>query len=227
MNEGYTIIRGMIPSMVTHQFKLWAMNPERCHRGNAVNGKYYDKHRKGREYDCWWTTAPPVEMWSPIVQQLHTYISALFETEDWGIHGVDCITTRPGSSKIRAHVDSPYRFDEYAMSEETLGVQIIIPLDPFTLENGATAFIPGSHAEMVHYKDIEEFQEIYDDRIRNEGVQFLSQPGDVLMYNGRTLHSTMPNNADTFRSALLINALSKDIINKANLLDKNTDRKKT
>ena len=108
-----------------------------------------------------------------------------------------------------------------------MGVQVIIPLDQFTLENGATSFIPGSHAEMIHYKDIEEFQEIYDERIRNEGVQFLSQPGDVLMYNGRTLHRTMPNNADTFRSALLINALSKDIIDKTNLLDKNTDRKKT
>jgi ectoine hydroxylase-related dioxygenase (phytanoyl-CoA dioxygenase family) len=166
-------------------------------------------------------------MWSPVVRQLHTYISALFQSDDWDIHCVDCITTRPGSAKIRAHVDSPYRFDEYAMSKEILGVQIIIPLDPFTLENGATAFIPGSHLETNHYKDIEEFQEIFDDRIRNEGVQFLSQPGDVLMYDGKTLHSTMPNNADTFRSALLINALSTDVIEKANLLDKNTDRKKT
>jgi len=32
------------------------------------------------------------------------------------------------------------------------------------------------------------------------------------MYNSRTLHSTMPNNSDEFRSALLINALDLEII---------------
>ena len=38
------------------------MNPERAHRGNAVDGNYYDEHDGKREYDVWWTTAPPEEM---------------------------------------------------------------------------------------------------------------------------------------------------------------------
>ena len=47
------------------------------------------------------------------------------------------------------------------------------------------------------------------------------------MYDGRTLHSTMPNNSKEFRSALLINALQKDIIEDVKLLDNNTDKIKT
>ena len=42
------------------------------------------------------------------------------------------------------------------------------------------------------------------------------------MYNARTLHSTMPNNSDEFRSALLINALSVEIIDYIREVDMNT-----
>ena len=41
------------------------------------------------------------------------------------------------------------------------------------------------------------------------------------MYDGRTLHSTMPNHSNQFRSALLINALQKDIMEDVKLLDNN------
>ena len=43
------------------------------------------------------------------------------------------------------------------------------------------------------------------------------------MYDGRTLHSTMPNNSTEFRSALLINVLKSDIIPRVKELDCNTD----
>ena len=38
----------------------------------------------------------------------------MFQGREWDIHIVDTITTRPGQSKIRAHIDTPYRFEEYA-----------------------------------------------------------------------------------------------------------------
>ena len=43
------------------------------------------------------------------------------------------------------------------------GVQIIIPLDNFTLENGATCILPGSYQNRYYYKDIEENQEEYNE----------------------------------------------------------------
>lgn len=226
--EGYVSIRGgVLPLMVVSQFKLWAMKNQNAHRGNAVNGKYYSKHRKGREYNVWWTTQPPEEMWRPIVSYLSRHLDRMFDGNSWDIHVVDCITTRPNSSKLYAHIDTPYRFEEFSDIDATLGVQIIIPLDQFTLENGATAFLPGSHKMKIDFRDLEKNRDTYNQMLLEQGIQFLAEPGDVLMYDGRTLHSTMPNNSTQFRSALLINALRRDIIPRVRELDGNTDFIKT
>lgn len=226
-SAGYIIARDYLPRIAIEQFRLWAMNPDNAHRGNGSDGIYYNEHDGKRTYDVWWTTAPPREMWLPVVVPLNKYIDTLFGSKEWNIHAVDCITTAPKSSKIYAHIDTPYRFEKYAKVDATLGVQIIIPLNDFTLENGGTAYLPGSHLEKIYYKDIQENQEHYNDRLVNEGHQFLAKAGDVLMYDGRTLHSTMPNNSNLYRSALLINALRNDVLEDANLLDNNTDRLKT
>jgi hypothetical protein len=223
VSDGTLVMRDVINPTTISQFKLWATNPERYHRGNAVDGNYYGKHDGEREYDVWWTTQPPREMWEPVVWQLYNQINRLFGINEWDIHVVDCISTRPSSNKVYAHIDTPYRFEEFAESYETLGVQIIIPLDDFTLENGGTAYLPGSSLERINYKDLEENREHYNHRLITEGQQFLAKPGDVLMYDGRTLHSTMPNNSNDFRSALLINALKSDIIPRVKELDGNTD----
>ena len=221
-NSDYISIKELISPFTVRQFKLWAMNPDNIHRGNAVDGVYYAKHRKGREYNVCWSKEPPREMWQPIIDVLSRYIDAMFQHKKWDIHIVDTITTRPGSAKIRAHVDTPYRFEEYARTsnDEVFGVQCIIPLDPFTLQNGATCVLPGSYKDKFYYKDIEENQEEYNNLLTTQGFQFVSNPGDALMYNSRTLHSTMPNNSNEFRSALLINALSVEIIDYIKEVDK-------
>lgn len=223
-NQGYLSVKELLSPFTVRQFKLWAMNPDNIHRGNAVNGEYYANHRKGREYNVCWSKEPPREMWQPIVDNLARYIDALFQGKEWDIHIVDTITTRPGSAKIRAHIDTPYRFEEYARSksDELLGVQIIIPLDTFTIENGATCVLPGSLKNRYYYQDIQDNQEEYNDLLITEGFQFVSNPGDCLIYNSRTLHSTMPNNSNEFRSALLLNAIDVNIIARIKELDMNT-----
>jgi len=223
-NQDYTSIKELLSPFAVRQFKLWAMNPDNIHRGNAVNGEYYGKHRKGREYNICWSKQPPREMWQPVVDNLSRYIDAMFQGKEWGMHIVDTITTRPGQSNVRAHIDTPYRFEEYARTtnDELFGVQIIIPLDNFTLENGATCILPGSYKNRYYYKDILENQEEYNELLTTQGFQFVSNPGDALIYNSRTLHSTMPNKSNQFRSALLMNALDVKIIEHIREIDYNT-----
>lgn len=208
--------------MTIEQFRLFARNPHNIHRGNGVDGNYYSVHDGERKYDVWWTKQPPTEMWLPIVNRLTPQIDMFFDAE-WKVHCVDCITTRPHSSKLYAHIDTPYRFAEFANVTRTLGVQIIIPLDDFTLENGATAFLPNSHTMMIDFRDLEDNRKKYNEVLLEYGTQFVAKAGDVLMYDGRTLHSTMPNNSDRFRSALLINVLLEEIVEQVKTLDKNTD----
>ena len=45
-NQGYLSVKELLSPFTVRQFKLWAMNPDNIHRGNAVNGEYYAKHRK-------------------------------------------------------------------------------------------------------------------------------------------------------------------------------------
>jgi hypothetical protein len=220
--DGYMTIKNVISDMTIEQFRLFARNPHNIHRGNGVDGNYYSKHDGERKYDVWWTKQPPIEMWLPIAQRLAPQINMFFDGE-WNVHCVDCITTRPHSSKLYAHIDTPYRFEEFSGVDRTLGVQIIIPLDDFTIENGATAFLPNSHSMMIDFRDLEVNRSKYNEMLLRDGTQFVAKAGDVLMYDGRTLHSTMPNNTDRFRSALLINVLLSEIVDKVKTLDKNTD----
>ena len=82
--------------------------------------------------------------------------------------------------------------------------------------------MPGSYRDKFYYKDIEDNQQEYNNLLTTKGFQFVSNPGDALMYNSRTLHSTMPNNSNEFRSALLINALDVEIIDYIREVDMNT-----
>lgn len=220
--DGYIILRDELPTIVTTQFKMWAMNPANAHRGNAMDGKYYDEHDGEREYSCWWTRQPPMEMWAPIVAQLTPHIDMLLDDE-WSIHCVDCITTAPNSDKMYAHIDTPYKYKEYTGVTECLGAQIIIPLDTFTVANGATMFYPSSHLSMFDTEDIEMNRESYNELLLEHGTTFIAEPGDVYIQHAGTLHSTMPNNTAYYRSALLINVLATKIIPEIRELDKNTD----
>jgi len=221
-SDGYLTLKNVLPQMTIQQFKLFARNPHNIHRGNGVDGNYYAEHNGDRKYDVWWTKQLPIEMWLPVVQLLTPQIDMFFDA-DWTVHCVDCITTRPHSSKLYAHIDTPYRFEEFAAIDRTLGVQIIIPLDDFTIENGATAFLPSSHSMKIDFRDLEENRKQYNELLLDKGMQFVASAGDALMYDGRTLHSTMPNNSDRYRSALLINVLLEEILPRVRELDRNTD----
>lgn len=221
--SGDKILRNVFTKEDLFFFNLWAIAPARIHRGNACDGNYYAEHDGKRKYDVWWTTQPPIREWLPLVKKIENDISELMDTRDWTIHAVDCITTRPASTKVHAHIDFPYKFAETENMTGVLGVQIIVPLDPFTVENGATIYMPGSSTLDLVTKDITGHQAYYNDHLLEFGEQFVADPGDVLMYDGKTLHSTMPNNSQDFRSALLINAIRNDALELTLQNDVNTD----
>jgi len=221
--DGYYIQKDFLLPQLVYQFGLWAMNPENIHRGNAVDGKYYAEHDGKRLYNVWWTKQPPVEMWKVVELMLQPIADIFFDGKPSQVHVVDTITTRPGSEKMFAHIDTPYKWEEFRNMNEVLGLQVIIPLDDFTVENGATMFWPGSHTMGFKHEDLISDVPKYNQMLLENGQQFVAHAGDALIYDGRTLHSTMPNNSDDFRSALLVNFLRSDIVLRVRELDKNTD----
>ena len=80
-------------------------------------------------------------------------------------------------------------------------------LDPFTVENGATAFVPGSHLLGKSPKEIlADLNASHPKEIITEG-----QPGDVLVFNGHGWHAGRPNLTDGHRRAILVHYLRADV----------------
>lgn len=116
----------------------------------------------------------------------------------------------PGGPGQEPHIDFPY-WDFYKPDSHPLGLnasfpmnaQVTVALDHFTLESGATAYLPGSQKNM-RYPTSEDHQDFYANCARMTGV-----PGDVVIFYGAAWHCAMPNNADHDRNAVLINYIPK------------------
>jgi len=80
-------------------------------------------------------------------------------------------------------------------------------LDPFTIENGATAFVPGSHLTGKSPKQVlTDLNASHPDEIIVEG-----ESGDVLVFNGHCWHAGRPNLTENHRRALLVHYLRADV----------------
>jgi ectoine hydroxylase-related dioxygenase (phytanoyl-CoA dioxygenase family) len=80
-------------------------------------------------------------------------------------------------------------------------------LDAFTVANGATAFVPGSHLLDKSPKEVlGDLNASHPDELVIEG-----QPGDVLVFNGHCWHAGRPNATDEHRRAILVHYLRADV----------------
>jgi len=80
-------------------------------------------------------------------------------------------------------------------------------LDPFTVENGATAFVPGSHLLGKSPKEIlVDLNASHPEEIIIEG-----KPGDVIVFNGHGWHAGRPNLTSRHRRAILVHYLRADV----------------
>lgn len=107
--------------------------------------------------------------------------------------------------RMSFHMDS----DKGRVRDETgySAASAIWMLDPFTVENGATAFVPGSHLLGKSPKEVlTDLNASHPDEIIIEG-----QPGDVLVFNGHGWHAGRPNLTNGHRRAILVHYLRADV----------------
>ncbi len=116
--------------------------------------------------------------------------------------------TMPGFGGQEPHIDYPYwdyhrrhSFPARMNSSFPLNCQGTVVIDPFTAESGATAYRPGSAAELKYPSD--------EDRFFDDYEQMLGEPGDLILFYGLTWHCAMPNKSDHGRIGLLIEFLPK------------------
>jgi len=91
------------------------------------------------------------------------------------------------------HIDYPFSHMRTRVSGSLLGVQCIMPLSPFTADNGATQLVPGSHLRNGHPPA--DYQ---------AGIStFTAAPGDLLIIAAATWHRSGVNTTDLPRTAVL------------------------
>src|SRR5215213_4156477 len=103
------------------------------------------------------------------------------------------------------HMDS----DKGRVRDETgySAATAIWMLDEFTVANGATAFVPGSHLLGKSPKEVlTDLNASHPNEIVIEG-----QPGDALVFNGHCWHAGRPNETEGHRRAILIHYLRADV----------------
>jgi ectoine hydroxylase-related dioxygenase (phytanoyl-CoA dioxygenase family) len=101
------------------------------------------------------------------------------------------------------HMDS----DKGRVRDEKGYSAAIWMLDAFSVANGATAFVPGSHLFGKSPKEVlPDLNAAHLDEIVIEG-----QPGDVLVFNGHCWHAGRPNDTAGHRRAVLVHYLRADV----------------
>lgn len=150
-------------------------------------------------------------------------ITLLLETDDYHLTTLSSNTLFPFVDKRSYHVDWPYhKYTSDSGDVNTIyknrldGVQVILPLDDFTIENGATMFIPYSHLAR-RYPSVDILKsgwfEAVDckEKFVCKKKYLLGNVGDVFIYPSTLWHSQGLNITDTPRRALLANFSPKFI----------------
>ncbi|WP_099050584.1 phytanoyl-CoA dioxygenase family protein [Caballeronia sordidicola] len=132
----------------------------------------------------------------------------LFLGDDFIMGSIAANRILPNGPGQEPHIDYPY-WDFHAPGTFPVGIntsfplnaQVTIPLDPFTPQTGATAFVPHTQHELRYPGDGDAFFE------RCERME--AEPGDAIVFFGATWHCAMPNHSVQDRSAVLIQYLPK------------------
>lgn len=159
-----------------------------------------------------WNLLNKGKIWEKIVQHpLIVNIGAMILGDDFQLGSIATDTIFPGGSGQEPHIDYPYwdyhdrkHWPAKPKVKEVpfhMNMQVTIPLDDFTAQNGATAVRPGSQLEISYPSDGDEF---YANMVQTTG-----KAGDMIIFVGLLHHCAMPNRSNDSRTGVIIQYLPK------------------
>jgi len=184
--RGFAIIPGLLNSQEVPTLRSLL---EKCIQDDL---KHY-----GKDHVDAWMVQNLMVRGAPFVrvmenENLHVYLSALL-TDTCIVYAYTSSSMPPGGSNYshRIHVDCPRLIPGYITN-----VGVMMALDDYTDENGATYYLPGSHTRL-EAPTKEEFQ---------AGAQRVyPKAGDAVFFNARTFHMGAANTTDKPRHAITMN----------------------
>lgn len=215
--EGYVVWESFFPELYIADFnaRLKDLYPVRASSSKKVYAER-DDIKNLEDISVWWSQSVTD---FPEVKKIQRFIDPIIEHNFPNLihYASDCVFIKAGSTWVNPHVDTPHRFDKWNFDKRLLGIQCIVSLTDLNSENGSTGLVPYSHKRDF---DIHKCYSGNYDRWFMQNVKQHNMPkGSLLFYNCRVLHSSMPNNGQTERPALLFNYLDRSIINEVIEID--------
>lgn len=124
---------------------------------------------------------------SPIYTFIKKYFEGNFILNSYG--GVINLSSKP------SYVANIHRDIRFFSGDFPLMLNLLIMLDDFTLENGATYLLPGSHLKA---------ERPTDDHFYQKSDRAVGKKGDILFFNSNLWHAAGLNKTDKVRRAITI-----------------------
>lgn len=215
--EGYAIWQSFIPEILIADFnqRLKDLYPVRASSSKKIYAER-DDIKNLEDISVWWSQSVSD---FPEVKKIQKLIDPIMQHNFPNLkhYASDCVFINAGSTWINPHVDTPHRFDKWNFDQRLLGIQCIISLSDLNNDNGATGLVPFSQKRDFDIKKC--YSGNYDRWFMQNVRQHDMPKGSLLFYNCRVLHSSMPNNGQIERPALLINYLDRSIISEVTNID--------
>lgn len=208
--EGYIILPGFVPSLLIADYKtiLKDLYPVRASSSRKVYAER-DDIKNLEDISVWWSqTVEGYKEFQKIKKLVDPVIQNSFPTLEF--YASDTVTINSRSQWYSPHVDTPHRFSKWNFDKRLLGIQCIITLEDVTKENAATGLVPFSQKRDFEINKC--YTGAFDRWFIDNCKQHDMPKGSLLIYNCRVLHSSMPNNTDKSRPALLLNYLDRSIV---------------
>lgn len=109
-------------------------------------------------------------------------------------------------SRIAWHQDGVY----WPMQPKK-NVTVWVALGPTFPANGCLRFVPGTHHAFVPHPDPSDFSVGLPDVDESRALDMAMKPGEVVLFNERTIHGSGPNVSDTPRVVLSIRFTTPDV----------------
>lgn len=216
-NTGYIVLEKIIPDHLVDSIvaKLDTLYPVRA---SSSTKKYAEKDdiKNLTDISVWWSQM--VMDWPEVIEINNLIIDKVKEhlhNAEW--YASDIVTIEKHSKWVNPHIDTPHRFKKYNYDRRLLGVQAIVSLFDLDKTTGVTGVVPRSQTQDFNINLC--YQGFYNTWFMKNCVQPNLPKGSVLFYNCRVLHSSMPNEQNSPRPALLLNYLDGSIIEDIKTMD--------
>ena len=188
---GFVLLKSVITTDEADELRSLSMSLAAAERKAGCGFMYYDNCAQRV-----WNLVNKGELFAKAIQhpRILTAIEYLLG-EDCTLSSFTVNIISPGAPNDGLHIDYPLSAMPTPRPSFPIVANSVWFLDDFTLENGATSCIPGSHRrlEAMPQAGVE-----YDDSVQIPGPK-----GSVLIVNGSTWHGSSANHTDGDRVALL------------------------